>query len=208
MLKDDRIQIFEERAEKLNDNNKNKVFLKRKREELFSNAEGNLLEVAVGRGSNFQFYSSKVKVTAVDFSPTLLSMAENSVIKNKLQADFIESDVETLEFKTNSFDTIVSSLTLCSYDNPIKVLNNFNEWCKPNGKILLLEHGFSSNKLFGWFINSILNILGGWHLNNRGCHLNSNIMKIIEKSDLETNKIKTCLLDTHYLIWAKPNLNS
>ena len=138
MLKDDRIQIFEERAEKLNDNNKNKVFLKRKREELFSNAEGNLLEVVVGRGSNFQFYSSKVKVTAVDFSPTLLSMAENSVIKNKLQADFIESDVETLEFKTNSFDTIVSSLTLCSYDNSVKVLNNFNEWCKPNGQILQL----------------------------------------------------------------------
>jgi len=218
LSKEEQIQIYEERAEGIEEKNEEKDFLKKyitkvisleeSRKELLSNAKGRVLEVAVGRGGNFQFYPSDVEIDAVDFSPTLLKVAKETAIENNIQADFVESDVETLEFEVDSFDTIVSTLTLCAYDNPIEVLDNFNKWCKPAGQILLLEHGISSNKLFGWLLNGLLNILDSWHLKNMGCHLNSDILNIIDKSDIKVEKLETCLVDTHYLILGKPDKKS
>ncbi|MGV7660190.1 class I SAM-dependent methyltransferase, partial [Mycobacterium kansasii] len=46
------------------------------RQRLLEDVEGSVLEVAVGAGANFPFYPrDKVNVTAVDFSPEMLSRA-------------------------------------------------------------------------------------------------------------------------------------
>ncbi|MCC3378437.1 class I SAM-dependent methyltransferase [Paenibacillus farraposensis] len=50
-----------------------------------------------------------------------------------------------MNFSDQSYDTIVSTLSFCSYDNPSMVLAKINRWCRPNGQILFMEHGISSN---------------------------------------------------------------
>jgi ubiquinone/menaquinone biosynthesis C-methylase UbiE len=46
-----------------------------------------------------------------------------------LKASFIVSPVEELQFGIESFDTIVSTFTLCAYENPASVLTQMNSWC-------------------------------------------------------------------------------
>ncbi|SER03347.1 class I SAM-dependent methyltransferase [Piscibacillus halophilus] len=143
------IHKFDKQAKKY-DERRNNDFAYKYRKRIFQEAEGKVLEVAIGSGLNFPFYSRDVKLTGLDFSQEMLKVAQNAAKNFPFEATFMKDDVESIEFNANSFDTIVSSASLCAYQEPVNVLNNFQKWCKPEGKILLLEHGISTNKTVAW----------------------------------------------------------
>lgn len=50
-----------------------------------------------------------------------------------------------MSFEDNTFDTVVSTFSLCSTDNLIAVLKEINRVLKPGGRLLFLEHGKATN---------------------------------------------------------------
>ncbi len=46
-------------------------------------------------------------------------------------------------FPAASFDTVVDAFGLCSHEDPVQVLREASRVCRPDGRILLLEHGRS-----------------------------------------------------------------
>ncbi|MFL1677424.1 class I SAM-dependent methyltransferase [Paenibacillus dendritiformis] len=133
------IQKFDKQAKKYSKRRKNKHAY-RFRQRIFQEAEGKVLEVSIGSGLNFPFYNKNIELTGIDFSHEMLKAAQNAAKNYPFKTTFIQEDVESVELSANSFDTIVSSGSLCAYQNPIHVLNNFQKWCRPEGNILLLEH--------------------------------------------------------------------
>ena len=117
---------------------------------LYFHAKGLVLEVGAGTGRNIGYYpsSSVDRVVLMDNSDKMLLEA-----KRKLQAmgnqspqfACLQGDSSCLDkFPDQSFDTVVDTFGLCSYDDPVAVLKEMARVCKkPNGKILLLEHGRS-----------------------------------------------------------------
>lgn len=170
------------------------------RQRIFQEARGKVLEVAIGSGLNFPFYSSDIELTGLDFSPEMLKTAQHAAKDYPFQTTLIQKDVETVEFSNDSFDTIISSASLCAYQEPIDVLNKFQKWCKPEGKILMLEHGISTNK----FLAGLQKASNPLVFRVVGCHQNRDIYEIIEKSDLKLIKGERYLAGYLYLIWAKP----
>lgn len=170
------------------------------RQKIFYDIEGKVLEVGIGVGLNFPLYNKNVELTGVDFSPEMLKKAQEAAKDYPFTASFIEADVESIEFPENTFDTIVSSGTFCGYQNPLKVLNNFQKWCKPDGKILLLEHGISSNKPLGW-LQKALDPLA---VKTVGCHMDRDISGIVRSSQLQVVREERYLGGNVYMIWAKP----
>jgi ubiquinone/menaquinone biosynthesis C-methylase UbiE len=170
------------------------------RQKLLRDAEGEVLELAVGAGANFPFYSPGVKVTAVDFSTEMLKKARQAAKIYSLETEFILSDIQELEFAEHSFDTIVSTLSFCCYENPLEVLDKLNRWCRPEGKILLLEHGISSNKT----ISTVQKVLDPLLFRIIGCHHSRDILDLLRKSGLSINKVESYRFDTVKLIWTKP----
>lgn len=115
------------------------------RSRLLEAAEGRVLELAVGAGANFPYYPPGVKVTAVDFSTAMLEHAKRAAARSLLEVQFVCGDIESLALPEQSFDTVVSTLSLCAYEHPLAVLRQMRRWCRPGGRILLLEHGKSTN---------------------------------------------------------------
>lgn len=116
----------------------------RLKKKLLSKANGKVLEVACGTGQNLQFFAPNSDITAVDLSPKMLEIARANVIEHRLNVNFAVMDAEKLEFPDGSFDTVVSTLSTCTFPNPLKALDEIKRVCRPNGLILLLEHGHSS----------------------------------------------------------------
>lgn len=170
------------------------------RSKIFNEAEGDVLEVGVGTGLNFPYYHQVNKLTAVDFSEPMLAEAEKEAGRYPFSAEFICSDAEVLEFEENSFDTIVSSLSFCSYNNPVKLLNKFNLWCKEGGQILLLEHGLVKFKVFQMLQRAIDPLT----MHMIGCHQNRDIEKLAASSNLEIINVDRHVIGALYLIKAKP----
>jgi ubiquinone/menaquinone biosynthesis C-methylase UbiE len=170
------------------------------RENLLRHARGKVLEVAVGAGNNFPFYPEGVEVTAVDLSSAMLSKAREAAKECGVKARFIHSDVESLEFSPDSFDTIVSTLSLCSYDDPDTVLDQFSRWCKHDGQILLMEHGISPVRPLAWLQEKLDPFL----LRTFGCHHNRDILSLV-RSRFSVTHHETRLLGMIHLIRARPD---
>lgn len=126
------------------------------RRRLLRQAEGDVLELAVGTGRNFRFYPVSAgedqvrSVTAVDVSDQMLAEAARKLqlypeLGEKLRLERV--DAHRLPFPDDSFDTVLQTMGLCSYADPAAVLKEMARVSKPGARILLFEHGVSSNPL-------------------------------------------------------------
>jgi len=129
------------------------------RKRLQAGIKGELaLEVGVGTGKNLAYYPADVHITAVDFSPKMLARARQKLKKMHLQVDLQEMDVQHLKFPDHSFDTVFATFVFCSVPDPVKGLRELKRVCKPDGKLLLLEHMRPGNPVLG-FIFDVFNPL-------------------------------------------------
>lgn len=170
------------------------------RRQLLQQAEGNVLELAVGAGANFAYYSPNVQVTAVDISPQMLEKAKGAAKEQGIYTEFMLSDIEALDFPENSFDTIVSTLSFCGYEHPIQMFNKLQRWCKPQGRILLMEHGISFNPVLAFFQK----VIDPVHYKLIGCHQKREMLRLIQDSKLEIQKVESHWKGIFHLIWATP----
>lgn len=117
--------------------------VRRLRRRLLQRASGKVLEIGVGTGRNLRHYPKSCKITAVDFSPAMLAVARHRAHRLGLSVPFLVMDGESLACADRCFDTVVSSLTVCTFADPEAALREMARVCGKDGRILLLEHGRS-----------------------------------------------------------------
>src|SRR4026209_973528 len=96
--------------------------VRRLRRQLLQAASGRVLEVAVGTGKNLRFYPRGCRIITVDVSSEMLKVARQRAAKLSLRVSFLVADTEALPFRVDSFDTVVSSLSTCTFPNPVAAL--------------------------------------------------------------------------------------
>ncbi|MEC0167971.1 class I SAM-dependent methyltransferase [Paenibacillus graminis] len=197
------INIFDRQATQY-ENKREDPKQQRWRQNLIGHAKGNVLELAVGTGANFPFYPPEVKITAADFSKAMIDKARQAAKYHHLNAEFMCSDIEEISFSDQSFDTIVSTLSFCSYKNPLRMLDKINRWCKPDGRILFMEHGISSN----FMVSVLQKALNPLLYRVYGCHHTRDIMGLMQESHVQIDKVESHWLNMVHLIWAKPTINN
>lgn len=94
--------------------------------------------------------------------------------------DFIEMDTQEMSFPDNMFDYVVASCVYCSVPDPVKGLKEMGRVCKPEGKILLLEHMRSDNVAAG----KVMDLLNPIAVNTWGANINRKILDNINKAGL------------------------
>ena len=126
------------------------------REILWSKVEGNdILEVGVGTGKNFGYYPAGAEITAIDFSEKMLRRAREKTGKQGVNVRLQQMDVQNLEFGDNTFDSVVASFVFCSVPDPVGGLREIERVVRPEGKVVLLEHVLSANKVLAWLMNVV-----------------------------------------------------
>jgi ubiquinone/menaquinone biosynthesis C-methylase UbiE len=110
------------------------------REWACSNAQGDVLEIAVGSGRNLPFYPPGVKLIAIEFSPEMLALARERAEDLGREFDLREGDAQALEFKDESFDTVIITLALCTIPDDRKAATEALRVLRPGGRLVLMEH--------------------------------------------------------------------
>jgi len=155
--------------------------LRKLRQELVPQATGKVLEVAIGTGQNFQYYRSNCEITAVDVSSGMLKIARKRATKLNSNTQFALSDAEALPFRDHSFDTVVSTLSTCTFPNPATAVREMARVAKLPGRILLLEHGRSDRESLGRWQDRHADTFA----TRFGCHWNREPLKLAEAADLK-----------------------
>ncbi|WP_306059289.1 class I SAM-dependent methyltransferase [Natronococcus wangiae] len=172
----------------------------RYRRRLFASANGRVLDVACGTGPNFRYLPDAVDLTGIDISPEMLAKARRRLERLDVDATLYEMNAQALEFPDDSFDTVLSSLSTCTFPDPVAALREMQRVCRPDGQILLLEHGRSD-------VESIAR-LQDWraeaHYEKMGCRWNQEPTELVAEAGLSTYRTSTRLLGIITMIQARP----
>jgi ubiquinone/menaquinone biosynthesis C-methylase UbiE len=98
-----------------------------------------VLEVGIGTGRNMHRYSHDVSLVGVDLTPQMLEMAEKRAQKLGRDIELSTQDATSLQFDDSSFDSVVSTYTLCVTQEPQRVMDEMVRVCKPSGRIGLYD---------------------------------------------------------------------
>jgi ubiquinone/menaquinone biosynthesis C-methylase UbiE len=100
-----------------------------------------LLDVCTGTGVvalAAAEYLTEGKVTGIDLSNGMLQQAKNKAAdKNLNNTDFLQMDLDQLEFSANTFDVACSSFGLFFLEDMTGALKNIVQVVKPGGKIAI-----------------------------------------------------------------------
>ncbi len=156
------------------------------RELLWSKVEGpHILEVGVGTGKNFPYYPADAEITAIDFSEKMLRRAEDRARQQKIKVHLQPMDVQNLEFADNTFDTVTASFIFCSVPDPVRGLMEVGRVCKPEGKVVLLEHVLSANRVLGWLMNTANPLV----VRAIGANINRRTVENVPKANLVVEQV-------------------
>jgi len=133
-------------------------------------ASGDILELGCGGGTNLQFYDwSQVRsLSGVDPSPELVGRAQDALLRSGRSANFANGIAEALPFESNSFDSVVTTFTLCSVQDPTAALSEVRRVLRPGGRLIFLEHGKAPEPAAANWQNRIEPV---WKHIAGGCHL-------------------------------------
>jgi ubiquinone/menaquinone biosynthesis C-methylase UbiE len=117
------------------------------RQEFGAALRGETIEVAVGSGLNLPHYTPAVtRAVGVDLSGGMLAEARKKARGLGLPMRFAQMDAQNLAFPDGSFDTVAISLSLCTIPDPVAALRELARVCRPEGRIVLLEHVLSPSR--------------------------------------------------------------
>ncbi len=162
---------------------------------------GETIEVGVGSGLNIPFYSPAVtRAVGVDLSGEMLRHARERASQLNVPFALMQADAEALPFPDATFDTVAISLSLCTIPDPVKALRELGRVCRPEGRIVMLEHVRSTARPLA-VMQSVLS-----PLNERaiGCHLDRDTFGLARSLGFSIDETRTRLFDAVRLVVARP----
>jgi ubiquinone/menaquinone biosynthesis C-methylase UbiE len=146
-----------------------KKFLGEMRRQLLADVSGDVLEVGAGTGANFGHYPATTRVVALEPDPFMLKRAEKKLADlGRTNITLQRAPAESLPFPDASFDTIVSTLVLCTVADPTSSLDEMRRVLRPGGRMLFIEH-VRADGLSGR-VQDAIRPVWGWF--GAGCHPN------------------------------------
>lgn len=108
-------------------------------------ASGRVLEVGFGFGGALQAYPAEasrgIRLVGLEPGVGMVRRAATNVARARIPVSIVRAGAEAMPFADRSFDTVVSTWTLCSIRDLAPALLEMRRVLRPDGAFLFLEHG-------------------------------------------------------------------
>jgi ubiquinone/menaquinone biosynthesis C-methylase UbiE len=162
---------------------------------------GETIEVGIGSGLNIPFYSAEVtRAAGVDLSREMLRYARERASQLGIPFELVQADAEALPFPDASFDTVAISLALCTIPDPVKALLELARVCRPDGRIVMLEHVRSTSRPLA----AVQRALSPLNERAIGCHLDRATFDLARSLGFSIDETRSRLFNSVQLVVARP----
>ena len=167
--------------------------ISRERRAALDPARGHVLEIGFGTGLNLPYYPSAVtKLTVIDSNQMLADRVARRVSEARVPVEEIRLDASgRLPFEDASFDSVVTTFTLCSIDDVRSALQEMRRVLRADGHFLFLEHGRSTDPQVAKrqdFFNPVQKLIGC------GCNMNRAIGDLVSQGGFRIEKLDRYLM--------------
>jgi SAM-dependent methyltransferase len=153
---------------------------------------GRVLEIGFGSGLNVAHYPAQVaSVHAVEPSDVAWRLSEDRRTSTEVPIERSGLDGQRLDEPDESFDCVLSTLTLCTIPHVDRALAEVRRVLRPGGRLHFLEHGLAPDpRVVTW--QRRLNPLQGRLF--AGCHLDRDIPALVSGAGLRVDDLETSYL--------------
>ena len=123
----------------------------------------------------------------IDPSDGLARLARKRIAGSPVPIEIIGLSAETIPVDDGSFDSIVSTFTLCTIPDVAGALREMRRTLRPGGRLHFVEHGLAEDpRVVRWQerLNGIEQAVFG------GCHLNRPISTLITNAGFEIERLE------------------
>jgi ubiquinone/menaquinone biosynthesis C-methylase UbiE len=158
------------------------------RAEILSYARGKVLELGFGTGLNLPYYPKQIpSIQAVDVNEGMKALAIQNMALSSIPVHLHVLNAEQLPFADETFDTVVSTWTLCSIPNVTKALTEVYRVLRSQGQFLFVEHGLSPEPAVQKWqhrLTPLQKVLAD------GCHLDRNMEELIQEAGFQFSTLR------------------
>ncbi len=126
-----------------------------------------ILEIGIGTGVSLSNYPPFCRIYGIDISSGMLKKALRRAQKHNIKnVELKVMDATNLEFPDKSFDYVIAAFVISVCQNPERMLDEMLRVLKDDGKIMLVNHFASKNRIINAF-ERILNPITkriGWRM--------------------------------------------
>lgn len=152
-------------------------------------AEGRVLEIGIGSGLNLGLYGLAVtEVVGIEPSSALLDRARKAAASAPVRTELIEGSAEALPMESASFDTVMTTWTLCTIPDAARALDEIRRVLRPSGSLLFVEHGRAPEPGVARWQDRLDPI---WTRVAGGCHLNRSIANLVASRGFRLDALAT-----------------
>lgn len=174
----------------------------RLRRELAAALRGDVLELGTGTGATLDAvdWDRVTSFTATDLSAGMLDRARARAAAAGRPVVFRQLEATSLPYPDRSFDTVTTSLTLCTVPDPERTLREMSRVCRPDGQIALLEHVRAPNPLLAWLQRALTPA----QVRRLGCHLDRPTDRLVREMGFPVERDERRLFSIFRLIVMRP----
>jgi ubiquinone/menaquinone biosynthesis C-methylase UbiE len=151
--------------------------MRRMRSALLGGARGRVVEIGAGTGLNIARYPDGIaELVLAEPDPAMRHRLARRLHRNAQDARIVDAPAERLPLADASVDTVVSTLVLCTVDDPDRVLREIARVLRPDGQLLFIEHVRAKSRFLAACQDSLLQ---PWRRFAAGCRCNRRTVELM-----------------------------
>jgi ubiquinone/menaquinone biosynthesis C-methylase UbiE len=151
--------------------------MRRRRSTLLGGARGRVVEIGAGTGLNIAHYSDGIaELVLTEPEPGMRRRLARRLKRHGRGARIVDAPAERLPLADASADTVVSTLVLCTVNDPERALREIARVLRPDGQLLFIEHVRASSPFLAACQD---NLLQPWRRFAGGCICNRPTLELM-----------------------------
>jgi ubiquinone/menaquinone biosynthesis C-methylase UbiE len=154
--------------------------MRERRQSLLRGATGTVLEIGAGTGLNVAHYPAGLdELVLIEPVEPMARRLERRLGRSRVHGRVLRASADSLPLGTDSIDTVVATLVLCTVPDPEAALGEIRRVLRPGGRLLFCEHVRSdSNRRSRWQER----LARPWEAFADGCRCNQETLGLIERA--------------------------
>lgn len=158
------------------------------RRDVLESARGDVLEIGAGTGLNLPLYPDTItSLTLAEPEPSMVERLRARAATGRTSPTVITAPAEELPFPDDTFDTVVSTLVLCTVRDQAAALGEVLRVMRPGAALLVLEHVRGEGRVATWQDR----LHGPWRLVGCGCHCNRDTATALADAGFDTAALRS-----------------
>ena len=171
--------------------------LAQRKSRLFADLPGAIVEIGAGVGANFPYFRKGTRVVAVEPNPHMHRGLRRKALRRRLPLTILESGAEAIDLSDNTVDAVVSTLVLCTVDDPAQVLSEVRRILRPGGRFIFIEHVAAPKKSWRRLLQNVLH--GPWRYLFEGCNTNRDTESILRAAGFQSVELERYVMKSPFL---------